>query len=101
MSSGDTRPSDISRPTIASAGRIGMKRLVDACHRRGMAVVLDAVYAHAHPEFAYNLVYDTSGETNPMMGVFAGEFFAGRPGTDYSKQFTREYFLPAQPILVA
>ena len=69
-----------------------MKRLVDACHQRGIAVILDAVYAHAHPEFAYSLVYDTSGEPNPMMGIFAGEFFAGRPGTDYTKEFTRDYF---------
>ena len=53
----------------------GLKRLVNACHAQGIAVILDAVYAHAHPEFAYNLVYDTSGEPNPMMGFFAGEFF--------------------------
>ena len=79
-------------PDDRLGGPIGMKRLVDACHQRGIAVVLDAVYAHAHPEFAYSLVYDTSGEPNPMMGVFSGEFFAGRPGTDYTKEFTRDYF---------
>ena len=39
-----------------------MKRSVNACHERGMAVILDAVYAHAHPEFAYNLIYKTTGE---------------------------------------
>lgn len=69
------------------------KRLVDACHQRGVAVVLDAVYAHAHPEFPYNLVYERSGEPNPMMGRFADEFFPQRVGTDYTKQFTRDYFL--------
>lgn len=79
-------------PDDRLGGPLGFKRLVDACHQRGMAVILDAVYAHAHPEFAYNLVYDTSGEANPMMGPFAGEFFQGRPGTDYTKAFTRDYF---------
>lgn len=79
-------------PDDRLGGPTGMKQLVDACHQRGIAVVLDAVYAHAHPEFAYSLVYDTSGEPNPMMGIFAGEFFEGRPGTDYTKEFTRDYF---------
>ncbi len=78
-------------PDERLGGLIGMKRLVNACHQNGIAVIVDAVYAHAHPEFAYNLVYDTSGEPNPMMGVFAGEFFE-RPGMDYHKQFTRGYF---------
>jgi len=71
-----------------------LRRLVDACHGHGVAVVLDAVYAHAHPEFAYSLVYERTGEPNPMMGRFAGEFFegSGRFGTDYTKEFTRDYF---------
>ncbi|MCK5337017.1 MAG: hypothetical protein KAQ67_12690 [Gammaproteobacteria bacterium] len=74
-------------------GSLGLKQLVNACHQKGIAVILDAVYAHAHPEFAYNIVYDASGEDNPMMGYFEGEFFSDHPGTDYRKQFTRDYFL--------
>lgn len=34
-------------------GHEGLKRLVDACHRRGMAVVLDVVYNHLGPEGNY------------------------------------------------
>jgi 1,4-alpha-glucan branching enzyme len=78
-------------PDDRLGGPDGMHRLVDACHQRGIGVIVDAVYAHAHPEFAYNVVYDTSGEPNPMMGVFAAEFFS-RPGTDYRQEFTRDYF---------
>lgn len=81
-------------PDDRYGGPHGLKSMVDACHAAGIAVVLDAVYAHSHPEFAYNLVYDATGEPNPMMGVFAGEFF-GRPGTDYTKGFTRDYFRTA------
>ncbi len=78
-------------PDDRYGGPAGMRRLVQACHERNMAVIVDAVYAHAHPEFPYNLVYETSGEPNPMMGYFAGEFF-DRPGVDYQKQFARDYF---------
>lgn len=80
-------------PDERLGGVAELKALVDACHGRGIAVVLDAVYAHAHPEFAFNLVYDATGEPNPMMGYFAGEFFGGHPGTDYRKRFTLDYFL--------
>jgi 1,4-alpha-glucan branching enzyme len=79
-------------PDDRYGGPDGLKRLVDAAHARGIGIILDAVYAHAHPEYAYNLVYEATGEPNPMMGVFAGEFFA-RPGMDYRRAFTREYFL--------
>ncbi len=34
-------------------GPAGLRRLVDACHRRGMAVVLDVVYNHLGPEGNY------------------------------------------------
>lgn len=81
-------------PDDRYGGPTEMKRLVNACHQQGIAVVLDSVYAHAHPEFAYNLVYETSGEPNPMMGRFAEEFFS-RPGMDYTKEFTRDYFFTA------
>jgi 1,4-alpha-glucan branching enzyme len=79
-------------PDERYGGPDGMKRLVDAAHQKGIAVILDAVYAHAHPEYPYNLVYQATGEPNPMMGQFEGEFFA-QPGPDYRKAFTRDYFL--------
>jgi maltooligosyltrehalose trehalohydrolase len=34
-------------------GPLGLKRLVNACHQRGMAVVLDVVYNHLGPEGNY------------------------------------------------
>ena len=84
-------PLNFYSPDERLGGPVELKRVVNACHAKGIAVIVDAVYAHAHPEFCYNVVYDTSGEPNPMMGVFAGEFFS-RPGTDYSKEFTRDFF---------
>lgn len=88
-------------PDERLGGPRGLRRMVDACHARGIAVIVDAVYAHAHPEFAYNLVYDSTGLPNPMMGHFVGEFFPDRPGTDYRRDFTRQYFAALNEYLLA
>ncbi len=34
-------------------GPVGLKRLIDACHQRGLAVILDVVYNHLGPEGNY------------------------------------------------
>ncbi|MDQ6744012.1 MAG: malto-oligosyltrehalose trehalohydrolase [Candidatus Dormibacteraeota bacterium] len=41
---------DLWAPHHAYGGPAGLKRLVDACHGRGLAVVLDVVYNHVGPE---------------------------------------------------
>ena len=75
-SSGATPRSATSRPTTARRpGRI--PALVDACHAQGIAVIADSVYAHAHPEFAYDSRLPRRGVPNAMIGSFEGEFFAG------------------------
>jgi maltooligosyltrehalose trehalohydrolase len=40
-------------PQSSYGGPEGLKRLVDACHRRGLAVILDVVYNHLGPEGNY------------------------------------------------
>src|SRR5205814_785187 len=40
-------------PHEAYGGPTGLKRLVDACHARGIAVVLDVVYNHLGPSGNY------------------------------------------------
>jgi maltooligosyltrehalose trehalohydrolase len=59
-------------------GPAGLKRLVDACHARGMAVILDVVYQHV-------------SETGPMGSFPNGDFgpvmtFQGCP---FTQQFVR------------
>ena len=44
---------DLYAPHHAYGGPEGLKRLVDACHRRGLAVVLDVVYNHLGPDGNY------------------------------------------------
>jgi len=40
-------------PQNSYGGPVGLKKLVDACHARGLAVVLDVVYNHLGPEGNY------------------------------------------------
>jgi maltooligosyltrehalose trehalohydrolase len=40
-------------PQYSYGGPEGLKQLVDACHRKGLAVVLDVVYNHLGPEGNY------------------------------------------------
>ena len=40
-------------PQNSYGGPVGLKKLVDACHGRGLAVVLDVVYNHLGPEGNY------------------------------------------------
>ena len=44
---------DLFAPHSAYGGPGGLHRLVDACHARGIAVVLDVVYNHVGPEGDY------------------------------------------------
>ncbi|HEX6547728.1 MAG TPA: malto-oligosyltrehalose trehalohydrolase [Candidatus Dormibacteraeota bacterium] len=44
---------DLYAPHHGYGGPEGLKRLVDACHARGLAVILDVVYNHLGPEGNY------------------------------------------------
>jgi maltooligosyltrehalose trehalohydrolase len=44
---------DLFAPHHAYGGPEGLKRLVDACHKRGLAVILDVVYNHLGPSGNY------------------------------------------------
>ncbi|MDA8300205.1 MAG: malto-oligosyltrehalose trehalohydrolase [Actinomycetota bacterium] len=48
---------DLFAPHHAYGGPLGLKRLVDACHGRGLAVVLDVVYNHLGPAGNYLAEY--------------------------------------------
>jgi 1,4-alpha-glucan branching enzyme len=80
-------------------GADGLKRLVDAAHARGIAVVLDVVYGHSEASFAYSLVYDSIRRltelqlSNPMMQDPNRDGF-GR-GFAHELAMTRDYCLAA------
>jgi maltooligosyltrehalose trehalohydrolase len=58
-------------PATAYGGGEGFKRLVDAAHRAGLAVILDVVYNHLGPEGNY------------LPGITRGRFFTERHKTPW------------------
>jgi 1,4-alpha-glucan branching enzyme len=68
-----------------------LRRLVDACHNRGMAVILDSVYQHVDADFAYHKVYLAVGIPSPLMlPDRPGQPFG--PEVDFSQAFTLDFF---------
>jgi maltooligosyltrehalose trehalohydrolase len=81
-------------PNPEYGGPDGLKRLVEACHKNGVAVILDLVYQHVDPSFPYNQIYadiiarGISDIRSPMIGQ-GGQF---GPQVDFSQTFAQEYF---------
>jgi 1,4-alpha-glucan branching enzyme len=75
----------------AFGGADGLKQLVDQCHARDMAVILDVVFGHADRDaFPYARVYDDTGLPNPMMQTPNRDSF-GR-GVEWTFDFSQQYF---------
>lgn len=74
-------------PNERWGGVQGLKRLVNACHHAGIAVILDVVYQHVDRTFPYCLVYENAGIESPMIN---GDGPFG-PQIDFSKELAREY----------
>jgi maltooligosyltrehalose trehalohydrolase len=74
-------------PNERWGGRDGFKGLVDACHSAGVAVIVDMVFQHVDPSFAYAQVYSAAGVSSPMIGG-TGDF---GPEVDYSLGFSLDY----------
>ncbi len=75
-------------PNQRFGGALALKRLVNACHKAGMAVILDVVYQHVAFAFPYAQVYSDAAEPSPMIGA-VGDY---GPQADFSKAFTQDYF---------
>jgi 1,4-alpha-glucan branching enzyme len=67
----------------------GLRRLIDLCHARGMAVILDSVYQHVDPDFAYCKVHRTLNIPSPMVTARNGPF---GPEVDFTQAFTLDCF---------
>lgn len=68
-----------------------LQRLIDAAHKKGIAVILDVVYGHTADSFPYAYIYKKLGYyENPFMVPFAKDYFG--ESTDYGRTFTRDFF---------
>jgi 1,4-alpha-glucan branching enzyme len=86
-------------PSARFGGPEGLKRLVDAAHAAGIAVILDVVYEHVDQMFPYYMVYNDAAAklgtaaSSPMIRGF--NKFGFGPKTDFTADFTQDYFLSA------
>jgi len=78
-------------PEERYGGPDGMRRMVDACHRDGIAVILDVVDEHVDEAFPYRKVYRDAGLPSPFVGHFAQSLNFG-PEADFSQPFVRDFF---------
>jgi 1,4-alpha-glucan branching enzyme len=88
-------------PSMRFGGGEALKRLINAAHAQGMAVILDVVYEHVDTLFPYYCVYndlltnapDAKQPANPMMDGWNIYGFGPKP--DFTLAFTQDYFLTA------
>jgi 1,4-alpha-glucan branching enzyme len=74
--------------------RDDFQRFVDAAHKHGLAVIVDAVYGHTGGDFPYADLYRRLGyNENPFMGPFAKDYFNDLGvSTDFNRALTRDFF---------
>lgn len=77
---------DLTRP----AEKLSLlKRLVSACHERGIHVIMDGVFNHVSPDFPYASLYQNRDEC-PFIGTFGGAF-TGLQDLDFDNACTGEF----------
>src|SRR6185437_3152973 len=74
--------------------RSDFQQFVDLAHRHVIAVIVDMVYGHTGVDFLYYDAYTRLRyRENPFMGSFAKDYFSNfGKSTDFTRQFTRDYF---------
>lgn len=87
-------------PSARFGGSDSLKRLVNAAHGRGIAVILDVVYEHVDPAFAYYGVYNdignTSGPPHPASPMVNGwNVWGFGPACDFTQTFAKDFFAAA------
>ena len=90
-------------PSSRFGGPGGLKRLVDAAHAHGIAVILDVVYEHVDPSFAYYGVYNdisnTAGAPHPASPMVKGTNVYGfGPASDFTQSFCKDFFVAANQM---
>jgi maltooligosyltrehalose trehalohydrolase len=78
---------DLFAPSSRYGGAEGLKRLVDAAHARGLAVVLDVVYNHFGPDGNYLLQFAPEYLTNRHMTPWGDAVNFDGPHSDMVRRF--------------
>ena len=89
-------PSDPFAVESSYGGPDGLKAFVDACHERGIAVLLDVVHNHYGPDDLENSLWNFDGWSGTGGGIYFYQEAAKKntkwgPRPDYSRPQVREY----------
>jgi pullulanase len=68
-----------------------LKKLVNACHERGIHVIMDGVFNHVSMDFPYKALY-LEAKDCPFAGDFGGTFF-GLQDLNFNNECTNEFIL--------
>jgi 1,4-alpha-glucan branching enzyme len=90
-------------PSRHFGGREGLKRLVNAAHAQGIAIILDVVYEHVDTAFAYYCVYkdvaNIAGAPHPASPLTKGwNVWGFGPACDYTQPFCKDFFVNANQM---
>lgn len=78
---------DLNRPSEKISW---LKKLIDACHRRGIHVIMDGVFNHCSEDFPYKYLYLNIDECPYTAAPFGG-IFPGLQDLDFSNHCTRAF----------
>ena len=84
-------------PDKAYGTKQDVKRFVDECHKRGIAVIMDVVINHSTGQFPYakmwwNSSANKTASNNPFFNVDAPHDFSVYHDFNHTKEHTRDYF---------
>ena len=67
-----------------------LKHLISACHQRGIAVMMDGVFNHCSPDFAYKQFYLDTDACPYTAAAFGGKF-PGLQDLDFANSCTQDF----------
>ncbi len=90
-------------PSSRFGGPNALKRLVNAAHARGIAIILDLVYEHVDTAFAYYGVYNDlaqiPGVPHPASPMIKGwNVYGFGPAADFTQTFAKDFFVAANEM---
>jgi pullulanase len=67
-----------------------LRNLINACHDRGIHVIMDGVFNHVHPDFPYQHLY-LNRDDCPFTATAFGGTFVGLQDLDFHNRCTQEF----------
>lgn len=80
----------VNDPTRPAEKLSALRTLINACHDRGIHVIMDGVFNHVHPDFPYQHLYMNRDEC-PFTATPFGGTFTGLQDLDFYNPSTQDF----------